>query len=87
MEKAWSDLAWEQYTNFLNERKIIKKINELIKDIDRNGAETGIGRPEKLKGDLSGFFSREIDEKNRLVYKIIDGRIFIYQCGTHYGDK
>ena len=87
MEKIWSDLSWEQYTGLLEDKKIIKKINNLLKDIERNGERVGIGSPEELKGDLAGFFSRRIDEKNRLVYKIIDDRIYISQCATHYGDK
>lgn len=60
--------------------------NKFPKDIDRNGYE-GIGKPEALKGDLSGYWSRRIDEKNRLIYKIVDNTIRIAQCGTHYGDK
>ena len=64
----------------------IKKINQLIKDIERNG-NSGIGKPEPLKGDLSGFWSREIDQKNRLVYRIMESELQIIQCKTHYGDK
>lgn len=61
-------------------------ILELIKDIDRNGY-TGIGKPEALKHDLSGYWSRRIDSGNRIVYKIEDGIIKIVQCGSHYRDK
>lgn len=61
-------------------------ILELIKDIDRNGY-TGIGKPEALKHDLSGYWSRRIDAGNRIVYKIEDGIIKIVQCGSHYRDK
>jgi len=69
------------------DKKTIKKINKLIEDIINNGYE-GIGHPEPLKGNLTGKWSREIDEKNRLVYKILDdNRIEIYQCKGHYGDK
>ena len=68
-------------------KRIIKKINQLIKDIIRNG-NTGIGHPEPLKHELSGYWSREIDEKNRLVYKILDnGNVLIAHCKGHYKDK
>jgi toxin YoeB len=67
--------------------KTLKKINKLIADIIRNG-NVGIGHPEPLKHDLTGKWSREIDEKNRLVYKILDGnRLEIYHCKGHYNDK
>ena len=67
--------------------RTLKRINQLIKDIERNGCLEGIGNPEALRGDLQGEFSRRIDEKNRLVYHIENGRIFIAQCRGHYGDK
>lgn len=67
MIKAWEDDAWEDYLYWqTQDKKTLKKINILIKDIDRNGYE-GIGKPEMLKGNLSGMCSREIDEKNRIV--------------------
>jgi toxin YoeB len=69
------------------DKRTLKKINRLIKDIIRNG-NTGIGHPEPLKNNLSGYWSREIDEKNRLIYRISDNdRIEIYQCKGHYDDK
>jgi len=69
------------------DRKTLKKINKLVHDIVRNG-HTGIGHPEPLKGDLSGYWSREIDEKNRVVYKILDNDdVEIIQCKGHYDDK
>ena len=87
MDKIWNDLAWEQYLYWqTQDKKILKKLNKLIDDIERNGYD-GIGHPEPLKGDLSGFGSREIDEKNRLVYKIENDCIKIYQCKNHYDDK
>ena len=67
-------------------RKFLKEYWNLIKDIDRNGY-TGIGKPEALKYDFSGYWSRRIDAGNRIVYKIEDGIIKIVQCGSHYGDK
>ena len=58
----------------------------MLKDIDRSGY-SGIGKPEPLKGDMQGYWSRRIDESNRLVYRIADGKIEILQCRSHYGDK
>ena len=87
MIKIWDDEAWEDYVCWqTQDKKTLKRINSLIKDIDRNGYE-GIGKPEPLTGNRSGYWSRRIDEKNRLVYKIVDGTIRIAQCRTHYGDK
>ena len=80
--------GWNEYTEWQSEdKRTLKKINQLVRDIIRNG-NTGIGRPEPLKDNLSGFWSREIDEKNRLVYRILDdGGIEIAQCKGHYADK
>ena len=66
--------------------KTLKKINNLIKDIDRNGNE-GIGKPEPLTGTLSGYWSRRINDKDRLIYKIDDTTIYILACRYHYSDK
>ena len=87
MNKAWQDDAWEDYLYWQKQdKRTLNKINQLLKDIDRNGYE-GIGKPEPLVGDLSGYWSRRIDEKNRIVYKIEKGQIIIIQCGSHYRDK
>ena len=87
MIKIWDDEAWEDYVHWqTQDKKTLKKINSLIKDIDRNGYE-GIGKPEPLTGNWSGYWSRRIDEKNRFVYKIVDDTIRIAQCRTHYSDK
>lgn len=81
------ELAWEQYLYWqTQDKKFIKKLNKLLADIDRNG-NNGLGHPEPLKGNLAGWWSREIDEKNRLIYKIEDGCIKIFQCKNHYADK
>jgi toxin YoeB len=79
--------GWEEYTAWQTEdKRVIKKINNLVRDIIRNGNE-GIGHPEPLRGNLSGYWSREIDEKNRLVYMPTDdGKILIVHCNGHYGD-
>ena len=87
MYKIWYDIAWDDYLYWqTQDKKTIKKIHKLINDIERNGND-GIGHPEPLKHELSGFWSREIDEKNRLVYRIQNGMIEIAECRTHYGDK
>ena len=80
--------GWDEYTAWQTEdKRTLKKINQLIADIIRNGNE-GIGHPEPLKGNLSGYWSREIDEKNRLIYKIQDnGKVMIAHCNGHYSDK
>ena len=61
MNKNWSDIAWQDYLSLQSDKKLLKKANELLKDIDRNGY-TGIGKPEPLKGDFAGYWSRRIDE-------------------------
>ena len=84
MKKLWSDEAWCDYVDWQSQdKKTIKKINQLLKDIDCNGY-TGIGKPEPLKYELQGFWSRKIDSENRLVYRIDDEQIEIAQCKTHY---
>ena len=84
----FSPRAMREYIEWqTGDRKTLKKINQLIKDIQRNGY-TGIGSPEPLKGNLSGYWSREIDEKNRLIYCITDNKdLEIIQCKGHYNDK
>lgn len=87
MIKAWDDFAWEDYLYWqAKDKKTLKRINLLLQDIERNGY-SGIGKPEPLKGNLQGYWSRRIDECNRLVYRISDNRIEILQCRTHYGDR
>lgn len=84
---TWTSKAWTEFIEVCVEnRRTVKRIIKLVEDIERNGY-TGIGKPEALKGDLSGYWSRRIDNKNRLVYKIDNGNIKIVQCGTHYHDK
>lgn len=87
-EKIWSDDAWEDYLFWqAHDKKTLKRINLLIKDIERNGCVEGIGKPEPLSGDLQGEFSRRINGKDRLVYHMEEGRIYIVHCRGHYGDK
>ena len=85
MNKIWSDEAWEDYLYWqTQDKKTLKRINLLLKDIDRNGPMEGIGEPEPLKENLQGYFSRRINEKDRLVYRIKDGQLLIAQCRGHY---
>lgn len=87
MIKAWTDAAWEDYLYWQSEdKKTLKRINQLLKDIDRNGYD-GIGKPERLSGDLSAYWSRRIDDQNRIVYRIEKNTVKIVQCGSHYRDK
>ena len=86
MDKLWTDEAWEEFQQIIQDRRMLKRILVLIKDIDRNGY-IGIGKPEPLKWDWTGYWSRRIDDDNRIVYKLEDGVIRIAQCGSHYGDK
>ena len=82
MPRGWNDyLYWQT-----QDKKTLKRVNKLIQDIERNGYE-GIGKPEPLKHDLAGYWSREIDEVNRIVYKIVGDEIVIFSCRTHYRDK
>ena len=90
MRKLWWDDAWDDYLGWqTKDKKTILRINKLIKDIERNGY-TGIGKPEPLKGTLSGWWSVRIDDANRLVFKIVDGQndsesqLEIYACKGHY---
>ena len=81
---TWTDFAWKQYEELQEkDKRLIKKINILIKDIKRNGNE-GIGKPEPLQYELSGYWSRRIDDKNRLVYKVSDNQITIVACANHH---
>ncbi|MCL2494199.1 MAG: Txe/YoeB family addiction module toxin [Oscillospiraceae bacterium] len=84
MLKTWSDEAWEDYLYWQAEDKnMVKRINLLLKDIER-GSFDGIGKPEPLKHDLSGFWSRRITDEHRLVYTVENGCIFIAKCRRHY---
>ncbi|MDO4503832.1 MAG: Txe/YoeB family addiction module toxin [Clostridia bacterium] len=84
MNKVFSDHAWEEYLSWLQEdKKILKRINELLKDIDRNGHD-GIGQPEPLRHNLSGYWSRRINQEHRLVYSIDESNIYIISCRYHY---
>ena len=87
MEKLWHDEAWADYLYWqTQDKKTLKKINRLISDIERNGVHC-MGKPEALSGNLAGFWGVRIDGKNRLVFRIREGRLEIWQYGSHYLDK
>ena len=87
MKILWQESAWEEYLYWqLQDKKTLKRINKLLMDINRNGYQY-IGKPEPLKGDLSGYWSVRIDEKNRIVFRITEKNMEIMQCGSHYYDK
>lgn len=87
MEKLWTDRAWDDYLYWQGQdKKTLKRVNDLVKDIERNGYD-GIGKPEQLGENLSGWWSRRIDEANRIVYRLEEGKIIIAQCKGHYNDK
>ena len=80
-EDAWEDyLYWQT-----QDKKTLKRINQLLQDIERN-VYNGIGKPEPLRGDLSGFWSRRIDDEHRIVYRVTEDRVEIIQCRGHYDD-
>lgn len=84
MNFSFTPQSWDEYIDWqVQDKKIIKKINDLLKDILRHPYE-GIGKPEALKNNLSGFWSRRINDKHRLVYRIIDDQCQIIQCKGHY---
>ena len=86
MNKVWSDRAWDDYLYWqMQDKKTLKKINELVKDIERNGLSSGIGKPEPLKHRKA--WSRRIDHENRLVYNLSSsGDLWIIACKGHYED-
>ena len=87
MKTTWQDDAWEEYVEWQTKDKVtLKRINRLLKDINRNGYNC-TGQPEPLSGDLAGYWSVRIDGKNRIVFKIYDGNLEIIQCGIHYREK
>lgn len=81
---AFSPEAWEDYLYWqTQDKRTLKRINQLLRDIIRNGYD-GIGKPEPLRYEFQGCWSRRIDNANRLVYRIVDGNVEILQCRIHY---
>ena len=84
MKKIWFDEAREDYLFWqTQDKKTLRRINLLLRDIERGGFE-GLGKPEPLRGDLSGFWNRRIDDTNRLVYRIAGDILEILSCKGHY---
>ena len=84
MKLLWDERAWNDYLSWQDtDRKTLRKINALLKDIQRSPYD-GIGKPEPLKENLSGWWSRRIDSANRIVYREKDGVIVIASCKGHY---
>ena len=84
MKKIWFDCAWEDYLYWQSQdKKLLRRINELIKDTEREPF-SGLGKPEPLRGELTGFWSRRIDDCNRLVYRVNNGVLEILSCKGHY---
>ena len=87
MRLLWEERAWEEYCSWqLQDKKTLKRINSLIKDIQRD-TYVGIGKPEPLKGDLSGWWSRRIDDQHRIIYRKQGDAIIIASCRGHYTDQ
>lgn len=84
MEILFSDEAWEDYLYWQShDKKILKRVNELIKAIQRTPFE-GVGKPEPLKHTLTGYWSRRINQEHRLVYAVQEGVLEVHQCRYHY---
>mgnify|MGYP005842145267 FL=1 len=82
---AWTDEAWKDYIYWqTQDKKTLKRINKILEDIRRDDPFKGIGKPEPLKENLSGFWSRRIDETNRLVYVVDEETITVISCRYHY---
>lgn len=85
MNLLWRAEAWEEYTSWQRDDvKMCRKINALVRDLQR-GDEGGLGKPEILRGDLTGWISRRIDREHRLVYRVVKDTVEILQCRYHYG--
>ena len=86
MKITFTKIAWEDYLSWQSEdKKVLKRINALIEEITRTPFE-GRGKPEPLKYDLTGYWSRRIDQEHRLVYQFRQGELLIYSCRFHYDD-
>ena len=86
MRLLWDERAWEEYLYWqTQDKKTLRRINAILKDIQRSTFE-GIGEPESLRGNFSGWWSRRTDSANRIVYREKDGAIVIAQCKGHYDD-
>jgi toxin YoeB len=86
MKKIWDEVCWEDYLYWQrNDRNVLKRINELLRDIERDPFG-GKGKPEPLKHDRQGYWSRRINEVDRLVYRVHNGQLELVSCRSHYDD-
>jgi len=86
MRLTFTEPGWQDYLYWqMQDKRTIRRINQLIQDIERGG-NAGLGKPEALRGNCAGLFSRRIDETNRLVYQIHGDAIVVFQCRGHYED-
>lgn len=84
MNINWNSKAWKEYVEWQSkDKKIVKKINEIIKDIQRNGNE-GLNKSEPLRHGLSGYWSRRIPDRHRFIYKLTENEIVIIACANYY---
>ncbi len=87
MDIKFSLDAWEEYLAWQKQdKRTLKRINDLLRDIMRGGGFEGMGKPEPLKGNLAGFWNRRIDERHRLVYRVEGDTCLVVQCRGHYGE-
>lgn len=85
MNKLFSDNAWNDYLYWQqNDKTKLKRINKLIQSIERDGYSNGIGKPEALRHNLTGYWSRRINDEHRIIYKIVDNNLYIASCKDHY---
>ncbi|MDQ7046669.1 MAG: Txe/YoeB family addiction module toxin [Sulfurovum sp.] len=83
MNLTFTDEAWDEYLYWQNDKRVLKKINTLIKDIKRDSF-SGLGKPEPLRHELQGYWSRRITDEHRLVYEIFEKSIIVISCRYHY---
>ena len=86
MRLTFTEPGWQDYLYWqTQDKRTIRRINQLLQDIERGG-NAGLGKPEALKGNYAGLFSRRIDDANRLIYQIDGDAIVVFQCRGHYED-
>ena len=86
MIKVFTGDAWDDYLSWESDKPMLRRINELLKDIERHPFE-GIGKPEGLKKNYSGLWSRRINREHRVIYSVSGGQVVFYSFRDHYGDK
>jgi len=82
----FTERGWSDYLSWQHDKRVLRRIHQLIAEVQRD-AKSGLGKPEQLRGDYSGWWSRRIDEQNRLVYRVENGAMEVAQCAGHYQDR